>query len=178
MRHKCKGVVMNKVLIFGNSGSGKSTLAKTLATRKKLAHLDLDTIAWQPTQPPARLPLVESCNAIDAFLNTHSSWVIEGCYTDLLELVSSKANDMIFLNLPIATCIENAKSRPWEEHKYASKKAQDANLPMLIEWISQYPSRNDTFSKVAHERLFREFRGKKAMYKSNISLKNNEIERL
>jgi hypothetical protein len=65
--------------------------------------------------------------------------------------------------------VENAKNRPWEPHKYESKKAQDENLDMLIDWISQYTSRNDTFSKVAHEKLFEEFQGKKTMYVSNES---------
>ena len=51
---------MRKVLVFGNSASGKSTLAKRLATSEKLAHLDLDLLAWQATNPPTRVPLVES----------------------------------------------------------------------------------------------------------------------
>ena len=37
-----------KVLVFGNSGSGKSTYAQALATRQGLAHLDLDSIVWEP----------------------------------------------------------------------------------------------------------------------------------
>ena len=46
--------MMNKVLIFGNSASGKSTLALKLASQYKLAHLDLDTIAWQASKSPTR----------------------------------------------------------------------------------------------------------------------------
>ena len=158
---------MKKIVIFGNSGSGKSTLAKKLAAEKSLAHLDLDTIAWQPTQPPQRLALQESRQLIDKFLSANEGWVIEGCYSDLLELVLGDANDMIFLNLPVADCISNAKSRPWEPHKYETKEAQDAMLEMLIEWISQYDTREDTFSKVAHEKLFAQFQGNKTMYVSN-----------
>ncbi len=158
---------MSKIVIFGNSGSGKSTLAKGLAATNKLAHLDLDTIAWQATQPPERLALFESSKTINHFFKDHSGWVIEGCYADLLALVISTADEVIFLNLPVPLCIANAKNRPWEPHKYESKAAQDANLAMLIEWISQYTSRSDTFSKIAHEKLFNEFKGKKVMYVSN-----------
>ncbi|WP_415071942.1 AAA family ATPase [Hyphomicrobium sp.] len=43
---------MQRLLIFGNSGSGKSTLARQLAQERGLAHLDLDTLAWQPGMPP------------------------------------------------------------------------------------------------------------------------------
>ena len=70
---------MRKILIFGNSGSGKSKLAKKLSAAEKLAHLDLDTLAWQPTNPPIRNPLAESEKSIAQFINTHSGWVIEGC---------------------------------------------------------------------------------------------------
>ncbi len=157
-----KGVALSKIVIFGNSGSGKSTLAKSILKARDLSHLDLDIVAWKEQSTPERLPIHESEKAIDKFLKLNSSWVIEGCYSDLLALVLSHANELIFLNLPIDACIKNAKSRPWEPHKYQSKKAQDANLPMLLEWISQYNLRNDTFSRSAHESLFQSFKGKKA----------------
>ena len=38
---------------------------------------------------------------------------------------------------------------------------------MLVDWISRYAHRHDTFSKAAHEKLFAEFQGKKTMYVSN-----------
>jgi adenylate kinase family enzyme len=160
---------LSKVVIFGNSGSGKSTLATELALKNQLAHLDLDTIAWKASKTPERQTILESSKSINDFLIAHNNWVIEGCYADLLEIVTSKADKVVFLNLPVPACVANAKSRPWEPHKYKSKEAQDENLDMLIDWISQYTSRNDTFSKVAHEKLFEEFQGIKTMYVSNES---------
>lgn len=158
---------MRKVLIFGNSGSGKSTLAKAICKADSLTHLDLDTLAWQPTAPLERRPLEESLATIKTFIQTHRGWVIEGCYADLLEQVLHKANEIIYLNLPVADCIANAKSRPWEAHKYPDKESQDANLIMLIEWISQYPQREDTFSQLAHQRLYDQFIGTKTQYTKN-----------
>lgn len=158
---------MTKVVIFGNSGSGKSTLAKDLASKGKLAHLDLDIIAWKPVHPPERMPISESSVSINDFLSSNENWVVEGCYSDLLEMVTPSADEVIFLNLPISACVANAKKRPWEPHKYESREAQDANLDMLIDWISQYNSRTDTFSKTAHEKLFEKFQGNKTIYVSN-----------
>ena len=109
---------MTKALIFGNSGSGKSTLAKRLCEDAELAHLDLDTLAWEPTTPPERKPLALSEAAIHAFAKEHSNWVIEGCYADLIAAASPLATELIFLDLSTEHCIAHAHARPWEPHKY------------------------------------------------------------
>jgi len=160
---------LQKILIFGNSGAGKSTLAKRISTEKNIAHLDLDTLAWQASTPPQRMPIEESKRLINAFTEQNSAWVIEGCYTDLLVLLTSTAtetvkhtaNEIIFLDLPVDVCIANAEKRPWESHKYPSKQAQDENLAMLIDWIKAYETRDDTFSKKAHQQFYQCFNGKK-----------------
>ncbi|WP_226649239.1 AAA family ATPase [Microbulbifer variabilis] len=157
---------MGKILIFGNSGSGKSTLAKRLS-KGGLAHLDLDTLAWMPTIPPQRMPLKESQLKIEAFIETHKDWVIEGCYTDLLELLANHASEIIFMDLSIDQCIVNAKNRPWEPHKYESKEAQDSNLDMLINWIKEYKNRHDTFSYQSHLNFYNAFQKKKVIYNEN-----------
>ena len=158
---------MSKTLIFGNSGTGKSTLAKKISAEQNTAHLDLDTIAWQATVPPTRTPISEAKAKIDNFISANKHWVIEGCYADLLALAQGNAEKIIFLDLPVADCIANARNRPWEPHKYGSKAAQDANLTMLIDWISQYPTRDDTFSRQAHLNLYEAFTGEKEHRKSN-----------
>lgn len=84
---------VKKILIFGNSGSGKSTLANKLSESESLTHLDLDTLAWHPTSPPSRMPILESAKAIAKFTETYKGWVIEGCYADLLELALPASNE-------------------------------------------------------------------------------------
>ena len=158
---------MRKILIFGNSGSGKSTLAKKLCKSGKLAHLDLDVLAWQLSTPPKRKPLKESAQEIEKFINSHSSWVIEGCYTDLLEIAAPQSNEAIFMNLTLDACIANANNRPWEPHKYNSKELQDSNLGMLTEWIAQYKERDDTFSATSHFDFFDKYSGSKKMVTRN-----------
>jgi cytidylate kinase len=133
--------VQRRYLLVGNSGSGKSTLAARLAARDRIAHLDLDTLAWLPRTPPA--------------------WVVEGCYADLLACVAPQATTLVFLNPGVDACIEHARQRPWEPHKYNSKAAQDANLEMLIAWIRGYDARTDELSLSAHRTLFEGFAGEK-----------------
>jgi len=150
-----------RVLIVGNSGSGKSTLAAELARSHGLAHLDLDPLAWLSTTPPARVPLEEAERHIRAFTAEHTQWVVEGCYADLLELLRNEANELVFLDLPVAQCQANARCRPFEPHKYASKQAQDENLAMLLSWIADYPEREGVLGRAAHLALYEAFVGKK-----------------
>lgn len=141
-------------------------LAKKLQS-SGLAHLDLDTIAWDTNPKPVRKPIDKSAALLNEFLGKHTAWVIEGCYSDLLTLAAQCASEAIFMNLDVDLCVDNAKKRPWESHKYSSKTAQDKNLTMLIDWIKQYPVRTDTFSKPAHEHLYNSFDGKKHMFTKN-----------
>jgi adenylate kinase family enzyme len=151
---------MRKIIIFGNSGSGKSTLAAELRD-EGLAHLDLDVLAWLPSHPPERRPMNEAYEKIQNFIKQNDQWIVEGCYVDLLELVKPLATEAIFLNLPAHLCQQNAMNRPWEPHKYASKKAQDDNLAMLLDWIARYMLRTDTLSYSAHSALYESFQGEK-----------------
>jgi adenylate kinase family enzyme len=154
---------MQQILIFGNSGAGKSTLAARLARVHGLAHLDLDTLAWQSGTPPRRRPLADSIADIDAFIASAcaSGWVIEGCYADLLTHAAQHCTRMIFLNPGIDACIAHCRARPWEPHKYPSKEAQEANLPMLLDWVREYAVRDDDFSLAAHRGLFEGYTGEK-----------------
>lgn len=158
---------LRKILIFGNSGSGKSTLAKQICHSENLSHLDLDTLAWKAVIPPERKPLKESESEMMHFVGSCNGWVIEGCYSDLLERALPFATEIIFMNLSVALCIENARNRPWEPHKYDSRESQDNNLELLIDWISQYSNRTDTFSEGAHKSLYRQYSGKKSMVIGN-----------
>ncbi|HEX8793119.1 MAG TPA: hypothetical protein VF765_19380 [Polyangiaceae bacterium] len=152
---------MSRSLILGNSGSGKSTLALRLAATHALPHLDLDTLAWLPTTPPARRPLDESTREIASFLASEDRWAIEGCYADLLAVPMPRCTRLLFLNPGVEACIANARARPWEPQKYESKEAQDANLQMLIGWIRDYDTRDDVFGLKAHRALFDRFTGDK-----------------
>ena len=152
---------MQKILILGNSGSGKSTLALRLSGRAGLAHLDLDTLAWAPVEPPQRRARAESLSAMDQFFANHQDWVVEGCYADLLEYATARCTRLIFLNPGIEACIENCKSRPWEPHKYPTPEVQDKNLEFLLGWVRAYETRRDEFSLASHRRLFAVFQGEK-----------------
>lgn len=151
-----------KILIFGNSGSGKSTLARQLVSEHGLAHLDLDSVVWEPGETAVERSPEAIAASLEVFLAENSRWVIEGCYGELVEAAASHCTELVFLNPGLEACLANNRMRPWEPHKYASKEAQDAMLDNLQAWVAGYYERRDPWSYHAHRRIFDSFAGHKS----------------
>ncbi len=145
--------------ILGNSGSGKSTLAHRLAANGGLPVLDLDTIYWDPVEVTKERPAAERDADLDRFLAAHDRWVIEGCYADLIGRALRLGPTLIFLNLPVQTCLEHARRRPHEPHKFATREEQDRLLEPLLRWIADYPLREGVMSYSAHRAVFDTYAG-------------------
>ena len=150
-----------KYLIFGNSGSGKSTLARRLATAHAIAHLDLDSIVWEPGQIAVQRSRQAVLCDLQAFIETQKNWVIEGCYGELVQAAAPHATQLLFLNPGLDTCLAHNQNRPWEPHKYACKAEQDAMLENLQAWVAGYYTRDDDWSLASHRRIFDAYAGDK-----------------
>ena len=150
-----------KILVFGNSGSGKSTFARQLGATHGLKVLDLDKIIWSRTEFAKFRPADEIVRELDAFVAANPSWVVEGCYGRWMEHLQSRCTEMVFLNPGEAACLAHCRARPWEPEKYPTKAEQDANLPLLLDWVRGYYSRADDMSLMAHRRLLDSFSGAK-----------------
>lgn len=148
-----------KVILLGNAGAGKSTLAKRLLQRQQAARLSLDEVAFGTGAE--RRPLDESIADVQAFIAKNESWIIEGCYADILEPVLGACEELYFLNPGIETCVAHCMVRPWEPEKFISAEEQNENLQSLIEWVSAYESRDDEYGLKRHRALFDSFAGKK-----------------
>ena len=148
-----------KVILLGNAGAGKSTLARRLLQRQPAARLSLDEVAFGTGAE--RRPLNESIAEVQAFIEKNESWIIEGCYADILEPVLGACEELYFLNPGIETCIAHCMARPWEPEKFISAEEQNVNLQNLIEWVSAYESRDDEYGLKRHRALFDSFTGKK-----------------
>jgi adenylate kinase family enzyme len=150
-----------RLLIMGNSGSGKSYRARALAEQHGLAHLDLDTIVWEPGRIAVpRAPEQVRADLL-AFIARHEAWVAEGCYGDLVEAALPYCSELVFMNPGREVCLENNRRRPWEPHKYESMEAQQSKLGFLLEWVGGYEEREDAMSYAYHRRVFDGFNGDK-----------------
>src|SRR4051812_12713653 len=147
-----------RVAILGNSGSGKSTLARSIADGAPI--LDLDTIVWAPNQIAVRRPDPVIYADLDRFL-AQPSWVIEGCYGDLVERALAGGPELVLLDPGEQACLRNCRARPCEPHKYASKADQDGKLEFLLAWVSDYYRRDGDMSLARHRAIFDAYRGPK-----------------
>jgi adenylate kinase family enzyme len=152
-----------RVAIIGNSGSGKSTLAGQLCANHVAHTLDLDTIAWEPAQIPVPRDADLALSDLRRFCESHEHWIVEGCYGNLIEASLAYGPELIFLNPGLERCLSNCRARPWEEHKYSSKQEQDSKLAFLLQWVTDYYTRDGEMSLGAHKDLFEHYRGHKRM---------------
>lgn len=146
-----------KIVLLGNAGSGKSTLSRKLLEKEHAGRLSLDEIAF--SAGAKRRPLSESVKDAMAFINSHDGWIVEGCYSDIVEPLLPFAEKLIFLNPGVDVCVRHCQARPWEPEKYESKQAQDFNLQILIDWVRKYESREDEYGLMRHRQLFESFVG-------------------
>jgi adenylate kinase family enzyme len=150
-----------RLAIVGNSGSGKSCMARELAQQHQLAHLDLDTIYFVPGLVAVARPMQAVLADLQAFIDAHCAWVVEGCYGDVIEAALPFCSELLFMNPGRDACLANNRKRPWEPHKYASKAQQDSMLPFLLDWVGKYYERDDNCSYALHRRLFDGFMGQR-----------------
>lgn len=90
-----RGESTMKIAIIGYSGSGKSTLARHLGRQYGLDVLYLDKVYWLPGW--RERPKAETQGMVEAFLDTHSAWVIDGNYTSFsFERRMAEADRILF----------------------------------------------------------------------------------
>jgi adenylate kinase family enzyme len=148
-----------KVILLGNAGTGKSTLSRKLIARYPAARLSLDEVAFQGGTE--RRPLQDSIEDVKSWIAGNESWIIEGCYADIVKPILTCCDELVFLNPGVDACIAHCRSRPWEPDKFGSRQEQDESLENLLQWVSSYESRTDEYGLSRHREFYESFHGKK-----------------
>jgi adenylate kinase family enzyme len=155
---------MMRLVLLGNAGAGKSTMARRIIGDRSIRRLSLDQIAWD--EGPKRKPLEVSLRMLDDFIQSNKEWVIEGCYSDLVEAALPYCTELRFLNPGIEVCVAHCHRRPWEPEKFSSPENQAAMLGMLVQWVREYETRDDEYGLKRHRQIFERFQGPKREYTS------------
>jgi adenylate kinase family enzyme len=88
---------VQRVSVVGNSGSGKTTIAAALSAALNAPHLELDSVFHQPGWVP--LEEQEFRRRVAEFVAA-PSWVADGNYSAVQDLVWGRADTVIWLDLP------------------------------------------------------------------------------
>jgi len=137
-------------------------MARHLIHDSGIPRLSLDEIAWN--EGTERKPLDESILELQRFLGSNDQWIIEGCYSDLVEAALPFCTELRFLNPGVEVCVQHCKRRPWEPEKYSSQEDQQAMLDQLVQWVQEYETRNDEYGLKRHRKIFADFCGPKKEY--------------
>jgi adenylate kinase family enzyme len=91
---------MQRISIVGTGGSGKTTLARNVAQRLQVPHIELDALNWGPNWTPAPAEVLRE--RVEAAVSGES-WVIEGGYSAVRNLIWRRADTVVWLDysLPI-----------------------------------------------------------------------------
>ena len=93
---------MQRIAIIGSCGAGKSTLTRTLGKQLNLPVIHLDAYYWQPGWQES------SCDRwlqIQQDLIKGDRWIIDGNYSNTINLRLSAADTVIWLNFNRYLCL-------------------------------------------------------------------------
>ena len=97
---------MQRVLVVGQSGSGKTTAAVRIAAALQVPRVELDALHHGPRWVP-RETFVEDAD----LATTGDAWVVDGNYAALRDLLWSRADTVVWLDLPRTTTLRRALTR-------------------------------------------------------------------
>src|SRR4051794_5544022 len=90
---------MQRVSVVGVSGSGKTSMAAALAARGGVPHIELDALHWEPHWVMAETDVFR---ARVAAAIARPTWVADGNYSKVRDLVWARADTVVWLDYPFA----------------------------------------------------------------------------
>jgi len=98
----------DRVAVVGTSCAGKTTLARSLSRALSVPHIELDALYWGPDWTPR--PTSEFRSRVEDAVEG-STWVIDGNYSIVRDLVWRNAATLIWLNYSFPLVFSRAVSR-------------------------------------------------------------------
>lgn len=97
-----------KISIIGNCGSGKSTLAGKISEKFDIPHIHLDRFWFEANGHTFTKNDVEGREKVKEYIRgrveefiSQDSWVSDGWYSRVQPLITEKADQVVFLDIPL-----------------------------------------------------------------------------
>lgn len=150
---------MERIVIVGTSGAGKSTLAQQLAARLPIPHIELDGLYWGENWTKSPHFLENVAREVQ-----RPSWIIDGNYSSVHDIIWSRADTIIWLDYSIWVCYGRMLRRVfqrvflrqelWNGNRETFRK-QFFSKESLFVWIYQtHGSRREKFHKLQQNNTF------------------------
>jgi adenylate kinase family enzyme len=88
---------VQRISVVGNTGSGKTTAALAIAEALGVPHLELDGVFHQPDWQPLE---TEDFRRIVSDFTAAESWVVDGNYSAVRDIVWGRADTVIWVDPP------------------------------------------------------------------------------
>jgi len=152
--------VGRRIAVYGPSGSGKSTLARQLGEKLGLPVLELDAVFhahpnWVDLEPG------EFRARVRDFLAAHDSWVIDGNYWHVRDLILPLAGTAIWLQLPFRTVYRRlawrtisrsfVRAELWNGNRETLRETFFSRHSMLVWGITSWRRHHRTVREALHE---------------------------
>jgi adenylate kinase family enzyme len=133
-----------RILILGPSGSGKSTLARRMGERLGIPVVHLDALYWNHGWVPSEVGQFRMRMAEAAGRDT---WVMEGNYSDHLDLRLPRTEAVIWLDLPRYVYFPRTVWRSiWNYGRVRDDIGpgcpEQFDLAFFRDWVWTYPTRS------------------------------------
>jgi adenylate kinase family enzyme len=137
-----------RILIIGPSGAGKSTLARAIGQRLAIPVVHLDAINWGPGWVQRDKHVMREEIAVWA---ERDAWVMDGNYTQTLDLRLPRTHAVIWLDLPRHVYFSRAL---WRSIRTTGQMREDVGnverfeLAFFTDWVWTYPKRRAEHAKL------------------------------
>ena len=134
---------MRRVLVIGSPGAGKSTLSARLATKLGVPVHYLDRHHWLPGWVYRD---GASAREIVRTLAETPEWVMDGNFSDTFDLRMPRADSLIWLDYPRATCIRRILVRAARDYGQSKPDLPDGCPEQfdakLLRWVWDFPAKH------------------------------------
>ncbi len=123
--------VVKRIMVIGvSSGVGKSTFARKLGEVLDINVYHLDALFWKPNWVQAS---IEEFSQAQQEIVKQDQWIIEGNYTPTFGIRTEKADTIIYLELPLHTCMYRVLKR-WIKNIGKTRPDMGKDCKEKIDW--------------------------------------------